>query len=425
MTDNAEDRTIRVLIVDDIAETRENIRKLLQFEADIDVVGAARSGAEGIELAKTTKPDVVLMDINMPDMDGITATEGLIRDVPYAQIVILSVQSEIDYVRRAMLAGARDFLAKPPSADELTATIRLVAGRAQEIREKLDEQAQIQVAAAKLPGTGFLGPHRMEGKLLTVYSAKGGVGCTTLATNLAIGLNTGETPTVLVDGNMQFGDVSVFLNLQSKFSIVDLAARREEIDPEVVEDVLRQHESGLRVLAAPSRPEMADEIQADQVREVLHYLRRHFAYVVVDTSSTIDDVTLAVLDATDLLIAIATPDIPAIKDSRLLFDLLHVLDFPVENVFFVLNKMDRKSGITPEAVSENLKREVEGIIPADERTVTVSINKGVPLLLSDKTKSPARDILQVMGAIKQRLVSQDDTEEVEEVEPERSGMFGR
>src|SRR4030065_1822326 len=118
MTD-VTDATIRVLIVDDFAETRENIRKLLQFESDIAVGGARRSGEEAIEMAKETKRDVILMDINMSDMDGITATEAILREVPFTQIVILSVQSEPDYMRRAMLAGARDFMVKPPSSDEL------------------------------------------------------------------------------------------------------------------------------------------------------------------------------------------------------------------------------------------------------------------------------------------------------------------
>ena len=115
---------IRVLIVDDVAETRDNVRKLLQFEADIEVVAAARTGREAIQLTQETNPDVVLMDINMPDMDGIQATEIIVREVPSAQIVIVSVQSDTDYLRRAMLAGARDFLSKPPSADELINTIR-------------------------------------------------------------------------------------------------------------------------------------------------------------------------------------------------------------------------------------------------------------------------------------------------------------
>jgi len=119
-----DEQKIRVLIVDDVAETRENIRKLLQFESDLEVVGAANSGRSGIEAAKELRPDVVLMDINMPDMDGITATELIRQQNPASQVVILSVQGDPNYMRRAMLAGARDFLTKPPALDELTAAVR-------------------------------------------------------------------------------------------------------------------------------------------------------------------------------------------------------------------------------------------------------------------------------------------------------------
>ena len=97
---------IRVLIVDDIPETRESLKKMLYFEPDMDVVGTAESGEEGIEMAKQFKPHVVLMDINMPGLDGITASEAITREVPFAQIVMMSVQSEADYLRRSMLAGA-------------------------------------------------------------------------------------------------------------------------------------------------------------------------------------------------------------------------------------------------------------------------------------------------------------------------------
>jgi pilus assembly protein CpaE len=411
---------IRLLIVDDIAETRENLRKLLQFESDIEVVGAARTGEEALQMARDTQPDVVLMDINMPDMDGISATKTLLEDVPFSQIVILSVQNDADYMRRAMLAGARDFIAKPPSGDELINTVRVVSQRAKEIRAKL-----ARPVLPSGPSRGDRGgPDRPEGRGIVVYSAKGGVGCTMLATNLALGLNTEETPTVLVDANMQFGDVSVFLNLQVKNSFVDLAARAEEIDPELVEEILMRHESGLRVLAAPPRPEMAEEIHAEQVRKVLQFLKRNFAYVVVDTSRSMDDVMLAVLDIADLLVAVATPEIPAIKDARLLFDVLAALEFPRERVFFVLNKMDKKSGITSEAVSENLKRPVDGEIPMDEKAVTASINRGVPLLLGDRSKPPARNILELLAAVKQRLLATQG-EVAEAAESDRTRRFGR
>ncbi len=100
----------RVLIVDDITETRESIKRMLQFDQSIEVVGSARSGREAIEQAQKLKPDAILMDINMPDMDGITATESIRRKVPFAQIIIISVQNDPDYMRRAMRVGAFDFL---------------------------------------------------------------------------------------------------------------------------------------------------------------------------------------------------------------------------------------------------------------------------------------------------------------------------
>ncbi|CAG0946317.1 partial Transcriptional regulatory protein DegU, partial [Anaerolineae bacterium] len=117
---------IHVLIVDDISETRENVKKLLFFEDDVEIVGMASNGREGVELALKLQPDIVLMDINMPEMDGIAASEAISRQVPASQVVMMSVQGESDYLRRSMLAGAREFLIKPFSGDELVNSIHRV-----------------------------------------------------------------------------------------------------------------------------------------------------------------------------------------------------------------------------------------------------------------------------------------------------------
>src|SRR5512138_3730877 len=127
---------IKVLIVDDITETRENIRRMLQFDSNIEVIGTARTGKEAIQISQQAKPDVIVMDINMPDMDGITATQEIKKKSPYIQVVILSVQSDPSYMRKAMLAGARDFLSKPPMIDELTDAIRRSGALSQEERKK-------------------------------------------------------------------------------------------------------------------------------------------------------------------------------------------------------------------------------------------------------------------------------------------------
>jgi len=154
---------IRVLIVDDIPETRDHLVKLLGFEPDIEVIATAASGAEAIELATKLLPDVILMDINMPDMDGITATERLSSHVPTASVVMMSVQGEADYLRRSMLAGAREFLVKPFSSDELTASIRQVNERE---REKVGRAVVVAARAQE---------QAEEGQVVAVFSPKGGV----------------------------------------------------------------------------------------------------------------------------------------------------------------------------------------------------------------------------------------------------------
>jgi len=401
----AEGDKIRVLIVDDVAETRENIRKLLQFEADLEVVSAARTGREAIQLAQETNPDVVLMDINMPDMDGIAATEAIRSKMPFVQVVILSVQGDQNYMRRAMLVGARDFLTKPPMPDELITAIR---GAGKVAREERVKTTQALAAPSGGGGQVHLPSMNAQGKIVMVYSPKGGAGTTTLAVNLAIALHNDETRTALVDANLQFGDVAVFLNEQGKNSVLDLAPRADELDPEVVEDVMIKHAaSGLHVLAAPSRPENAEKVNADEFTRVLKYLRQIYAYVVVDTSSYLTDITLSVLDAADVVVLVTTQDIPSIKNGRLFLDLMMTLSIPVDKIAFIMNRYDKRIAITPEKVGENLKQEVLAVIPLDERTVIPAVNRGVPFMLDNKTQPAARGIYTLAEALRAKLLKRE------------------
>ena len=394
---------IRVLIVDDDAETRENIRKLLQFESNIEVVGTAKSGREAIQLSQEITPDVVLMDINMPDMDGIAATEEIRKKAPSTQVVILSIQGDQNYMRRAMLVGARDFLTKPPMPDELTSAIRRAGAMA---REERDKRAQTYAAPAG-GGTQPLGGARMTpGKIIMVYSPKGGSGCTTLAVNLALALHNDETRAMLVDANMQFGDVAVFMNEQGKNTILDLAPRADELDPDIVEEVMIKHAaSGLHILAGPTRPENAEKVTAAQFTKVLQYLRQLYAYVVVDTCSYLNDITLAVLDVSDVIVLVTTQDVPSIKNGRLFLDLMATMGVPVDKVAFVMNRYDKRIAITPEKVAENLKQEVVAVIPLDERVVIPSVNRGVPFVLDNKAQPAARGVFALAEALRVKLMS--------------------
>jgi pilus assembly protein CpaE len=400
---------VRVLVVDDIAETRDIIRRQLQFDPLIEVVGLAGSGREAIELSQQTKPDVILMDINMPDMDGIAATEAIRKKIPYIQVVILSVQNDSSYMRRAMLAGARDFLAKPPSTDELTKAIRQAGAVARE------EQAK-SPAYPGGPGNGPLNNNptsATRGKVIVVYSPKGGTGCTTVATNLSIALQSSETKTVLIDASLQFGDVAVFLNQQVKNDILDLTSHADELERELVEDVVITHgASGLDILPAPLQPENANKVSAAEFTKLLQFLAQIYTFIVVDTSSYLNEVVLSSLEKADLIVLVTTQDLPSIKSANSFLTLADASEISRDQILFVMNRFDKRITISPEKVGESLRQPVLIIIPLDESgQLSTSIIKGIPLVQDKRTNPVSRSIINLADLVRERLVKLENVQE--------------
>ncbi len=397
---------IRVLIVDDIQETRENIRRMLQFDSTIEIIAEARTGKEAIELTHQKQPDVVVMDINMPDMDGLVATEAIRRRLPYIQIIILSVQNDLGYMRRAMLAGARDFLSKPPMIDELTNAIRQAGKMAFEEKRKV----QVNLATIEAASSSAAG-QRALGKIIVVYSPKGGTGCTTIAVNVALGLQSESSPTVLIDASLQFGDVAVFLNEQGRNSILDLTPRADDLDPDIVEEVMiKQKGTGLDVLAAPPRPEYADNISPDQFSKVLSYLQKLYSYIVIDTATYLTDVVQSSLDVANVIILIATQDIPSIKNANLFLGLSDASGINRKRLLFVINRFDKRISISSERIGESLRQPVEAIIPFEDRVVTTSINRGTPFIIENKASILSKSIYTVIDKIKEKITEQHEEE---------------
>jgi pilus assembly protein CpaE len=400
---------IRVLIVDDIPETRENLRKLLFFESDVEVIGAATNGEEGIAMAGQLKPDVVLMDINMPGVDGITATESITQQLPGVQVIMMSVQGETDYLRRSMQAGAREFLIKPFSGEDLVAALRRTHELGLTRRQMLP--ATTTSATPSLAGREALPTER--GRVVTVFSPKGGAGCSTLAINLAVALAQHKqgTRVALVDSSLQFGDVAVLLNLQASRSIADLVAHVDELDNDLLETVMVEHASGVRALLAPPRPELADRVGPGLLDKLLTMLRGLYSYIVVDTANTISDITLTVLDAADRIVLVTTPDIPAIKDAKLFFEVTDALDYPTSKTIMILNKADPHNGIRAEDIQASIKHPVAAQIPLDERTATLAANQGVPYMAGARTTKLAQATVTLAQHLINVLAEKDESAE--------------
>ena len=388
---------IKVLIVDDISETRDHLTKLLGFESDIDVVGAAASGAEAITMAVALVPDVVLMDINMPDMDGIATTELLAVKCQTAAVVMMSVQGEADYLRRSMLAGAREFLIKPFSSDELTASIRQVWSR------ERDKQIRIAapIAAAAAGGGGRGAPGGEPGIVVAVFSPKGGVGRTTIAVNLAVAAaSLGGRRVALMDASFQFGDVGVLLNLNPKNkSIADLAAQLESGEPDDLDNYVINHSSGVRVLLAPSSPEQAELITAAHARRVVERLREEHDLVVIDCPSSFNDATLGILDSADLILTLLSLEITSIKNMRLFLEVAEQLGYPPGKIRLVLNRADSTLGIRVADVEHSIGRKVDHTIVSDGRSVVYALNRGVPFFLSNREAQVSQDVLRLATTV--------------------------
>jgi pilus assembly protein CpaE len=396
----ADGEKIRILIVDDIADTRENLAKLIGFEPDMEVAGTAGGGQEAVNMAKQHRPHVILMDINMPDMDGITATEIISNTVPESPIIMMSVQGEQDYLRRSMLAGAREFLVKPFSADELINSIRHVHELEKVRRARYAPVAPVAAPGAPAP-VAVSG--REMGKIITFFSPKGGVGRTTIATNLAVALHQiTNKPVVLVDGSLPFGDIAVILNMSPKAkTIADLIGSFETADSDVVESILVQHSTGIKVMLAPPTPESTELITGAHLKHVLELLRERYAYIVVDTWPSFQEQVITMLDVADVILTLMTLEITSLKNVRVFMEVVEKLGYDDAKVQLVANRNDSSGGIKASDVEASLGRKIPHTIVSDGRTLVLAVNRGVPFVISHRDSQVAKDIFSLAQKVAQ------------------------
>jgi pilus assembly protein CpaE len=317
---------------------------------------------------------------------------------------MMSVQGEADYLRRSMLAGAREFLVKPFSSDELTASIRQVYARE---KDKLSRMAAAVPMAAPVAASGPTAGATTEsgepGTVVAVFSPKGGVGRTTVAVNLAVAAATElGKKVVVVDGSFQFGDVGVLLNLNPKNkSIADLAPELEQAGEgvESIDTFVINHSAGIRVLLAPPSPEMAELISPSGIRRVIESLRMTHDLVVVDCTAFFNDTTLAILDAADVILTMLSLEITSIKNMRLFLEVAQQLGYESGKVRLVLNRADSALGIRVADVEHSIGRKVDDTIVSDGRSVVYALNRGVPFFLSNREAQVSQDILRLARSV--------------------------
>ena len=251
---------IKVLVADEpVMQTR--FEQLFEAMPETTIIGLASTAEETIKKAKALQPNIILIDTNLPDMDGFAATEILSVDVPLAGVIIMGQRSGQEDLRRAMLSGAKDYIVKPFPSEELFNAINQVYAMAK--RRRVDTK------------------NADEGKVITIFSPRGGVGKTVLSTNLGVALATIDSSckVAIVDCNLQFGDVAMALNITPKASIADLVTDIDHLDDKVLSRYMVKFKENLHVLPAPFQPEKAESITAHHLTSIIKLLKKHYHYI--------------------------------------------------------------------------------------------------------------------------------------------------
>lgn len=373
-------RRIKVMIADDMVELRSNVRRMLGSQESVQVIGEAGDGEEALKLAKEMVPHVVLMDINMPKMDGLRVTEILAKEMPSIQVVIMSIQSEQEYFRRAMKAGAKDFLTKPFSSGDLTDTILNVYNKW--VKDRPDLQGE-----------------EPKAEIITFFATKGGVGRTTLATNLAINLARRGKRTLLIDASLQFGDVAITLNQKSGRNIYNIVEKEEEITPAKIEANITHHPAGLDLLLAPIEPAYADAIKTPHLKTILETVSSSYQLIIVDTAPHMGNNELMILDQSALVLLVGTLEISSLKNTKLCLKTLSDIRFDMNKVKLVINKDISNVGISRKDIEEGLAIPIFAVVPMDSETSQTALNQGDPFVVKFPRSSVAHALEEMTDKI--------------------------
>ncbi len=364
--------SIRLLIAEDVPQVGQHVRNLLSVQSQINLLEVLSDGSKVVEAAQQLRPDVVMVDLLLQGkLKGPQLIEKLRDSGLEIPVVVLTVPQHP--LTRDPNRGVDAVLTLPFSAFELVNTFSRVLA---------DRQARVSGAC----------------RVVAVFSPKGGVGKTTIAFNLAVALGQLGVATALIDGSLQYGDLRALLKVPSDApSILDLPTDRvQESD---MRDVMWRDPAGVDILLAPPRVEMAEMVSARDVEKTISLMRRLYQAIVIDTPTTLSEVTLEMLDVSDVVLSVVTCDSTTIHSTIAVAEVFASIGYAPDKVRYLVNRADSSGGLGLDELARALGRRPDFEVVSDGRLVVQANNEGMPFVVSSPDAAVSRDVRRIAMAI--------------------------
>ncbi len=396
------DAPIRTLIAVDSGLDVRTVERAVPNDAEIQTIGVVEGLDESWRILQDSSVDVLVVACLGYSERALTLIDGAVKQDPNRPVIVLSQGSPNGFVRRVFDAGADDIVVLPGNIDEM--------------------RFAITKSAARRAG-GPLATAAGTGALICVLGPKGGTGKTMTAVNLGVALVELGQRTVVVDLDLQFGDVALTLGLSPTQTIHDLVTAGGTLDATKVDDYLATHESGLRALLAPTRPDQASAVTVAHIREVYSILRGSYDFVIVDTPPGFTPEVITSIDASTKIVMVGMLDALSLKNTKLGLETLQLMEYRPTDIRLILNRAHTKVGISPEDVTAILGRAPHIYVPSD-REIPRALSEGVPIVRLRPNSEPAVAFKTLAALLRDDQIAVNDDEATVAAESRRR-IFGR
>ncbi|MGH9969441.1 MAG: AAA family ATPase [Pyrinomonadaceae bacterium] len=370
---------ITIVVLSTGLDNFKEMRAALQADSRVQLLAGGDDADQLHDEIIRLKPAAAIITVGPNSDQAIKFIQRLNSAAPKTALICAAKNAPSDLLLKSLRAGAREFLQLPIGQ--------------QELKVVLDRIGEFSAGQSDAP--------KKKGRMIAVFSSKGGCGTSFIATNLAAST---AARTVLVDLNLQAGDLPLFLGVNPKYSFADMAENRARLDEALIKSFVTPYSSNLSLLAAPKEADSADEIEPEHIFEVLQKLREAYDYVVLDPQHTFDSKTLAALDQSDEIVLVLTLDIPAIRSTQRALEIFDRLGYPRKKVRIVVNRWSKQIDLELRQVEKFLGEPVAGFVPSEYQTAVTSINLGQPLVQSDPHCKIALEIKRIARTIASGVV---------------------